>query len=46
MRDLDCDLLVVGGGAAGRSGAVPAAYHGLNVVVAEKASVLGGRTGQ
>ena len=44
MRGLDCDLLVVGGGAAGLSGAVTAAYHGLNVVVAEKASVLGGAT--
>ena len=41
---LDCDLLVVGGGAAGLSGAVTAAYHGLKVVVAEKASVLGGAT--
>ena len=43
-RDLDCDLLVVGGGAAGLSGAVTAAYHGLKVVVAEKAPVLGGAT--
>src|SRR5258705_1820360 len=42
--DLDCDLLVVGGGAAGLSGAVTAAYHGLKVIVAEKASVLGGAT--
>lgn len=41
---LDCDLLVVGGGAAGLSCAVTAAYHGLQVVVAEKASVLGGAT--
>ena len=41
---LDCDLLVVGGGAAGLSGAVTAAYHGLKVIVAEKASVLGGAT--
>ncbi len=43
-RELTCDLLVVGGGAAGLSGAVTAAYHGLNVVVAEKAAVLGGAT--
>jgi succinate dehydrogenase/fumarate reductase flavoprotein subunit len=43
-REVDCDLLVVGGGAAGLSGAVTAAYHGLKVIVAEKASVLGGAT--
>ncbi|HET7474994.1 MAG TPA: FAD-dependent oxidoreductase [Dermatophilaceae bacterium] len=42
--DLDCDLLVVGGGAAGLAGAVTAAHHGLTVVVAEKAPVLGGAT--
>ena len=43
-QNLDCDLLVIGGGAAGLSGAVTAAYHGLKVIVAEKASVLGGAT--
>ena len=43
-RTLECDLLVVGSGAAGLSGAVTAAYHGLDVVVAEKAPVLGGAT--
>jgi succinate dehydrogenase/fumarate reductase flavoprotein subunit len=43
-RSLGCDLLVVGGGAAGLSGAVTAAHHGLTVVVAEKAPVLGGAT--
>ena len=43
-RNLDCDLLVIGGGAAGLSGAVTAAYHGLKVIVAEKAPVLGGST--
>ncbi len=41
---VDCDLLVIGGGAAGLSAAVTAAYHGLSVVVAEKAPVLGGAT--
>jgi len=35
-----CDLLVIGGGAAG----LTAAYHGLSVIVAEKAAVLGGAT--
>jgi succinate dehydrogenase/fumarate reductase flavoprotein subunit len=43
-RSLDCDLLVVGGGAAGLSGAVTAAHDGLKVIVAEKAPVLGGAT--
>ena len=43
-RDLDCDLLVIGGGAAGLAGAVTAAHHGLEVIVAEKAPVLGGAT--
>jgi succinate dehydrogenase/fumarate reductase flavoprotein subunit len=40
----ECDLLVVGGGAGGLSAAVTAAYHGLDVLVAEKAPVLGGAT--
>lgn len=39
-----CDLLVIGSGAAGLSAAVTAAHHGLKVIVAEKASVLGGTT--
>jgi succinate dehydrogenase/fumarate reductase flavoprotein subunit len=43
-RAVGCDLLVVGSGAAGLAGAVTAAYHGLKVVVAEKATVLGGAT--
>jgi Succinate dehydrogenase/fumarate reductase, flavoprotein subunit len=43
-REVGCDLLVVGGGAAGLAGAVTAAFHGLAVVVAEKAPVLGGAT--
>jgi succinate dehydrogenase/fumarate reductase flavoprotein subunit len=40
----ECDLLVIGGGAAGLSAAVTAAYHGLRVILAEKADVLGGAT--
>ena len=40
----ECDLLVIGGGAAGLAGAVTAAHHGSDVVVAEKAPVLGGAT--
>ena len=43
-QHVDCDLLVVGGGAAGLSAAVTAAYHGLKVIVAEKADTLGGAT--
>ena len=43
-QELDCDLVVVGGGAAGLSAAVTAAHHGLRVIVAEKAPVLGGAT--
>ena len=44
VHNIDCDLLVVGGGAAGLSAAVTAAYHGLKVIVAEKARSLGGAT--
>ncbi|HET7031626.1 MAG TPA: FAD-dependent oxidoreductase, partial [Casimicrobiaceae bacterium] len=44
QRPIDCDLLVVGGGAAGLSAAVTAAAHGLEVVVAEKETVFGGTT--
>lgn len=39
-----CDLLVIGSGAAGLSAAVTAAHHGLDVIILEKASVLGGTT--
>ncbi|GAA2143256.1 FAD-dependent oxidoreductase [Arthrobacter humicola] len=41
---LDCDVLVVGSGAGGLSAAVTAAYHGLKVIVVEKADVCGGAT--
>ena len=44
MRSFGCDLLVVGSGAGGLSAAVTAAWHGLRVVVAEKATTCGGAT--
>jgi succinate dehydrogenase/fumarate reductase flavoprotein subunit len=40
----DCDLVVVGSGAAGLAAAVTAAWHGLTVIVVEKDAVLGGAT--
>ena len=43
-RRIDCDLLVVGSGASGLAAAVTAAWHGLKVVVVEKAPVFGGAT--
>lgn len=39
-----CDLLVIGSGAGGLSAAVTAAFHGLEVIVAEKEPVFGGTT--
>jgi succinate dehydrogenase/fumarate reductase flavoprotein subunit len=42
--DLDCDLLVVGSGAAGLAAAVSAAHLGRRVILVEKESVLGGAT--
>ncbi|MBD8044816.1 FAD-dependent oxidoreductase [Arthrobacter sp. Sa2BUA2] len=41
---LDVDVLVIGSGAGGLSAAVTAAYHGLKVIVVEKAAVCGGAT--
>jgi succinate dehydrogenase/fumarate reductase flavoprotein subunit len=43
-RELDCDALVIGSGAGGLSAAVTAAFHGLKVIVVEKADVCGGAT--
>ncbi|WP_137919032.1 FAD-dependent oxidoreductase [Hydrogenophaga sp. 2FB] len=41
---VDCDLLVVGSGAAGMAAAITAKLHGLDVVLVEKAEVFGGTT--
>ena len=41
---VECDLLVIGSGAAGLSAAVTAAWHGLKVIVVEKEPVFGGAT--
>ena len=42
--DANCDLLVIGSGAAGFSAAVAAASQGLKVIVVEKDTVCGGAT--
>jgi succinate dehydrogenase/fumarate reductase flavoprotein subunit len=42
QRTLDCDLLLIGSGASGPAAAVTAAWHGLKIVVVEKAPVFGG----
>ncbi|MEX5608193.1 FAD-dependent oxidoreductase, partial [Pseudomonas protegens] len=42
LPPLDCDLLVIGSGAAGLACAVTAAWHGLKVIVVEKDSTFGG----
>lgn len=41
---VECDVLVIGSGAAGLSAAVTAAWYGLKVVVVEKDPVFGGAT--
>ncbi len=42
QESADCDLLVVGSGAAGLAAAVTARLHGLTVILVEKEPVLGG----
>ncbi|MBN8945128.1 MAG: FAD-dependent oxidoreductase [Rhizobiales bacterium] len=44
VKTIECDVLVVGSGAGGLAAAVAAAARGLKVVVAEKASHVGGTT--
>ncbi|AOE85070.1 FAD-dependent oxidoreductase [Pseudomonas sp. TCU-HL1] len=41
---LECDLLVIGSGAAGLAAAVTAAHHGQKVILVEKEAVFGGAT--
>lgn len=40
----DCDLLIIGSGAAGMAAAITAAHHGLKPVIIEKTQYFGGST--
>lgn len=42
--ETECDVLVIGSGAAGLAAAVTAAWHGQKVILVEKEPVLGGAT--
>ncbi|MEO9243484.1 FAD-dependent oxidoreductase [Pseudomonas inefficax] len=42
--ETECDVLVIGSGAAGLAAAVTAAWHGQQVIVVEKEPVFGGAT--
>ena len=44
MKEISCDVLVAGSGAAGLAAAFAAHEMGLNVIVAEKAPYIGGTT--
>jgi len=44
VEDLSCDVLVVGSGAGGLTAALSAAHSGLDVLVVEKTSSIGGTT--
>ena len=43
-NDFECDVLVIGSGAAGLATAITARKRGLDVVVIEKEPVFGGTT--
>jgi len=43
IKDLACDLLVVGGGPAGMGAAIEAADAGLSVILVDDKSILGGK---
>lgn len=44
MKESHCDVLVIGGGAAGFAAAVTAAWHGQKVILIEKSHLFGGAT--
>lgn len=44
MNEYECDVLVAGSGAGGLSTAIAASFLGLNVLVVEKESLIGGTT--